>query len=216
MDIRNFFGGPKKIEITGKLYLKKEEEITGKLYLKISKELEEKIRKEIEDQISKELEEKIRKELEEKIRKELEEEFREEILNIIKQIQEFQDKKLLEKINKIQCEINTNDKDIMDEYIYVMKSNNTESFKKSGYKIGKTTNPTKRLRHANGTFTPSHDCYKYVLLKKVKNNTEKERFIHKLLEDNRTDKNREFFNVDYKTIKNIFDLIDGELLISDC
>lgn len=78
-------------------------------------------------------------------------------------------------------------------------------------KIGKTSsNPSKRAYQLYTTSVPQP--FKIEIAKRVNNFEAKERLIHNLLEklDKRVNSNREFFSVDLATIKNIFELIDGE------
>jgi len=90
-------------------------------------------------------------------------------------------------------------------YIYCLSN---ESYKDT-YKIGFTKNdPIARMTQLNttGLLTP----FKLEFAKQVKNHQEKEKKLHLIFDKYRVNKNREFFKVDLKEIKQLFDLIDGE------
>jgi len=78
------------------------------------------------------------------------------------------------------------------------------------YKIGMTTRDVEtRLKEANqsNTWKPPIP-YKIVFSKYVRNPLQKERSIHKLLEDYRVTDSREFFKIDIDKLTSLFDVID--------
>lgn len=82
-------------------------------------------------------------------------------------------------------------------------------------KVGMTERtPEERLNEANSssTFKPPTP-YKIEFAKKVKNVREKERLLHKILERyrERPNQRREFFKVSLEEVKDLFDLLDGEV-----
>jgi hypothetical protein len=90
-------------------------------------------------------------------------------------------------------------------YIYCLSN---DSYKDT-YKIGFTKNdPIARMIQLNttGLLTP----FKLEFAKQVINHQEKEKKLHLIFDKYRVNKNREFFKVDLKEIKQLFDLIDGE------
>lgn len=96
-------------------------------------------------------------------------------------------------------------------FIYVMR--NKEHRGENTRKIGKTENPKRRLRDANGeTYSPPE--WGFELLKWVDNHHDSEKLINKLLDSlgmrmYPTHRGKEFFNVPFSTSKAIFDLIPG-------
>ena len=98
----------------------------------------------------------------------------------------------------------------MSEYGWVYCLSNP-SYKDNYFKIGctKRLDPLIRIRELNGaTGVPTN--FELVYAKKVKDFKQKERTIHKLLNDCRVNKNREFFKYDKCKIEAIFSLMDGE------
>jgi len=75
------------------------------------------------------------------------------------------------------------------------------------FKIGKTArSPNDRASELYTTGVPM--AFKEEFSKRVNNYDEKEKIIHKLLDEYRTDPKREFFKVSFDKIKLIFDLMD--------
>ena len=98
----------------------------------------------------------------------------------------------------------------MTEYGWVYCLSNP-SYKKNYFKIGSTKrpDPLTRIRELNGaTGVPTN--FQLVYAKKVKDFKKRERTIHKLLNDCRVNKKREFFKYDKCKIEAIFSLMDGE------
>lgn len=98
----------------------------------------------------------------------------------------------------------------MSEYGWVYCLSNP-SYKVNYFKIGctKRPDPLIRIRELNGaTGVPTN--FELVYAKKVKDFKQKERTIHKLLNDCRVNKKREFFKYDKCKIEAIFSLMDGE------
>lgn len=94
-------------------------------------------------------------------------------------------------------------------YIYCLSN---PSFDKDVYKIGFTQNePHVRKSQLYTTELPTP--FKLEFAKKVLDYKTKEKQIHKVLSKYRININREFFKLPLSDIKNIFDLIDGELYI---
>lgn len=90
-------------------------------------------------------------------------------------------------------------------YIYCLSN---ESYKDT-YKIGFTKNdPLTRMAQLNttGLLYP----FKLEFAKQVKNYQDKEKKLHLIFDKYRVNKNREFFKIELKEIKQLFDLIDGE------
>jgi hypothetical protein len=90
-------------------------------------------------------------------------------------------------------------------YIYCLSN---ESYKDT-YKIGFTKNdPLARMVQLNttGLLYP----FKLEFAKQVKNYQEKEKKLHNIFDKYRVNKNREFFKIELKEIKQLFDLIDGK------
>jgi len=90
-------------------------------------------------------------------------------------------------------------------YIYCLSN---ESYKDT-YKIGFTKNdPLTRMVQLNttGLLYP----FKLEFAKQVKNHQDKEKKLHLIFDKYRVNKNREFFKIELKEIKQLFDLIDGE------
>ena len=90
-------------------------------------------------------------------------------------------------------------------YIYCLSN---ESYKDT-YKIGFTKNdPLTRMVQLNttGLLYP----FKLEFAKQVKNYQEKEKKLHNIFDKYRVNKNREFFKIELKEIKQLFDLIDGK------
>ena len=90
-------------------------------------------------------------------------------------------------------------------YIYCLSN---ESYKDT-YKIGFTKNdPLARMVQLNttGLLYP----FKLEFAKQVKNYQDKEKKLHLIFDKYRVNKNREFFKIELKEIKQLFDLIDGE------
>jgi len=99
-----------------------------------------------------------------------------------------------------------NEYNIMSGYIYCLSNLSYEDT----YKIGFTRNdPNIRKSQLNttGVLYP----FKLEIAKKVLNYKDKEKQIHKLLSKYRINTNREFFKISLSEIKNIFNLIDGEI-----
>ena len=89
-------------------------------------------------------------------------------------------------------------------YIYCLSN---ESYNNT-YKIGFTKNdPMHRITQLNttGLLFP----FKLEFAKQVKNHQEKEKKLHVIFDKYRVNKNREFFKLELKEIKQLFDLIDG-------
>ena len=90
-------------------------------------------------------------------------------------------------------------------YIYCLSN---ESYKDT-YKIGFTKNdPLTRMVQLNttGMLYP----FRLEFAKQVKNYQDKEKKLHLIFDKYRVNKNREFFKIELKEIKQLFDLIDGE------
>lgn len=90
-------------------------------------------------------------------------------------------------------------------YIYCLSN---ESYKDT-YKIGFTKNdPQTRMSQLNttGLLYP----FKLEFAKQVKNYQDKEKKLHLIFDKYRVTKSREFFKMELKEIKQLFDLIDGE------
>jgi hypothetical protein len=90
-------------------------------------------------------------------------------------------------------------------YIYCLSN---ESYKDT-YKIGFTNNdPLIRMSQLNttGLLYP----FKLEFAKQVKNYQDKEKKLHLIFDKYRVNKSREFFKMELKEIKQLFDLIDGE------
>ena len=90
-------------------------------------------------------------------------------------------------------------------YIYCLSN---DSYKDT-YKIGFTKNdPLTRMVQLNttGMLYP----FKLEFAKQVKNYQDKEKKLHLIFDKYRVNKNREFFKIELKEIKQLFDLIDGE------
>jgi len=90
-------------------------------------------------------------------------------------------------------------------YIYCLSN---ESYKDT-YKIGFTKNdPHTRMSKLNttGLLYP----FKLEFAKQVKNYQDKEKKLHLIFDKYRVTKSREFFKMELKEIKQLFDLIDGE------
>jgi hypothetical protein len=90
-------------------------------------------------------------------------------------------------------------------YIYCLSN---ESYKDT-YKIGFTKNdPQTRMSKLNttGLLYP----FKLEFAKQVKNYQDKEKKLHLIFDKYRVTKSREFFKMELKEIKQLFDLIDGE------
>jgi hypothetical protein len=77
------------------------------------------------------------------------------------------------------------------------------------YKVGMTSRDVeKRLSDANksSTWKPPNK-YTHIMSKRVCNPYKKEKLIHKLLDDSRVNKKREFFKIDYDKLKCLFALL---------
>lgn len=101
----------------------------------------------------------------------------------------------------------TSDKNSDDDigYIYCLSN---ESYHNT-YKIGYTKNdPVSRISQLNttGLLFP----FKLEFAKQVINHQDKEKKLHAIFDKYRVNKNREFFKLELKEIKQLFDLIDGE------
>ena len=89
-------------------------------------------------------------------------------------------------------------------YIYCLSN---ESYKDT-YKIGFTKNdPLARMVQLNttGLLYP----FKLEFAKQVKNYQDKEKKLHNIFDKYRVNKNREFFKIELKEIKQLFDLMLG-------
>ena len=97
-------------------------------------------------------------------------------------------------------------------YIYVI-SNSTMAA--DTFKVGFTDKtPTERLRQANGdTWSLPH--FKLEFAKRVTDARDKEQKLHRALASfgKRIHPKREFFNVPLKSIRILFDMIDGEMWV---
>jgi len=90
-------------------------------------------------------------------------------------------------------------------YIYCLSN---ESYKDI-YKIGFTkNNPDVRMMKLNTTGVPTP--FKLEFAKQVMNYKDKEKKLHSIFDEYRVNKNREFFKMELKKIKGLFDLIDGQ------
>lgn len=90
-------------------------------------------------------------------------------------------------------------------YIYCLSN---ESYKDT-YKIGFTKNdPHIRASQLNttGILFP----FKLEFAKQVKNHQDKEKKLHNIFDKYRVNKSREFFKIELKEIRQLFDLIDGD------
>ncbi len=99
---------------------------------------------------------------------------------------------------------------MVEGYIYVMSSSTMAA---DTYKVGFTDKtPTERLAQANST-TWALPTFKIEFAKKVTDAKNKEQKLHKALSffGKRVDPRREFFAVPLKTIRTLFDMIDGEM-----
>jgi len=95
-------------------------------------------------------------------------------------------------------------------YIYCLSNQSYTDI----YKIGFTKNdPLIRISQLNttGLLYP----FKLEFAKQVKNYQDKEKKLHLIFDKYRVNKNREFFKIELKEIKQLFDLIDGEWYISN-
>ena len=80
------------------------------------------------------------------------------------------------------------------------------------YKVGFTKRCVeKRLKELNSETGNPYEL-KIEFYKKVANCKKKEQLLHKILSQYRLNKKREFFKVSLDTIRQLFELIDGELL----
>ncbi len=98
-----------------------------------------------------------------------------------------------------------------DGYVYCFSNISMPGFLKIG--MTKRT-PLERLKEANRSYTWTPPTpYILEIAKKVKNAKQKEKILHKLLEQyaERINPNREFFRVSVDEIKIFFDLMDGEM-----
>ena len=90
-------------------------------------------------------------------------------------------------------------------FIYCLSN---ESYKDI-YKIGFTKNdPDVRMMKLNTTGVPTP--FKLEFAKQVMNYKDKEKKLHSIFDEYRVNKNREFFKIELKKIKELFDLIDGQ------
>jgi len=90
-------------------------------------------------------------------------------------------------------------------YIYCL-SNESYSDK---YKIGCTKHdPFIRIKQLNTTGVPTP--FKLEFAKRVMNYSDKEKEIHNKLDIHRVNKNREFFKINLSSIRELFELVDGE------
>ena len=90
-------------------------------------------------------------------------------------------------------------------YIYCLSN---ESYKDT-YKIGFTKNdPCIRASQLNttGILFP----FRLEFAKQVKNHQDKEKKLHNIFDKYRVNKSREFFKIELKEIRQLFDLIDGD------
>lgn len=90
-------------------------------------------------------------------------------------------------------------------YVYCFSNESMEGI----FKIGTTKRtPEERLKEANksDTFKPPTD-YKLLYYAKCYDSEKKEKLIHKLLEEYRVNKKKEFFKCDKEKIKIIFDIL---------
>ena len=82
------------------------------------------------------------------------------------------------------------------------------------YKVGVTLrSPLERLKEANSSDTWKIPTYKIEFAKKVMNPYDKEKKLHRLMEKfmKRVHPRREFFKGNIDDIKEVFDLLDGEI-----
>ena len=79
-------------------------------------------------------------------------------------------------------------------------------------KIGMTERtPEERLHEANQTDTWKPPTpYYYIFAKRVDNPKQKEKTLHRILQEERVNPNREFFCVSIEKVSLLFELIDGE------
>ena len=99
----------------------------------------------------------------------------------------------------------------MSGYLYCFSNESLKNL----YKIGMTTrNVEDRLKEANSS-TWNPDKFKVELYVKVNKVEEREKHVHKLLEEYRSNSRREFFEVPLEKVKLIFDLLREEDIKSE-
>lgn len=99
----------------------------------------------------------------------------------------------------------------MSGYLYCFSNDSLKNL----YKIGMTTRSVEeRLKEANSsTWCP--DKFKVELSVKINNVEEREKIVHKLLEEYRSNSRREFFEAPLEKVKLIFDLLREEDIKSE-
>tara|TARA_B100001094_G_scaffold39000_2_gene33428 strand:+ start:2168 stop:3241 length:1074 start_codon:yes stop_codon:yes gene_type:complete len=105
---------------------------------------------------------------------------------------------------------------MMNEEGYVYCISN--EFMPGIYKVGVTMrSPLERLKEANSSDTWKIPTYKIEFAKKVMDPKDKEKKLHKLLEKlmTRVHTRREFFRGEVNDVREIFDLLDGEIWYED-
>ena len=99
----------------------------------------------------------------------------------------------------------------MSGYLYCFSNESLKNL----YKIGMTTRSIEeRLKEANSS-TWNPDKFKIELSVKVNRVEEREKIVHKLLEEYRNNSRREFFEVTLERVKLIFDLLQEEDIKSE-
>lgn len=99
----------------------------------------------------------------------------------------------------------------MSGYLYCFSNESLKNL----YKIGMTTRTIEdRLKEANSS-TWNPDKFKMELCVRVNNVEEREKMVHKLLEEYRSNSRREFFEVPLEKVKLIFDLLREEDIKSE-